>query len=132
MSSVYLLDERAVPSSEFKGELIERYSFHACLQLSAGHQSQLHDLRSAPPLETIRRRFQTAVSEASVDRKRKCPVCGKPLTQSEFDRALGLWKDKQEHIQHLEEERKKLRTQGSNLDARPRNKRESFANAKRR
>jgi hypothetical protein len=47
-----------------------------------------------------------------VGKKLKCPVCGKPLTQSEFDRALGLWKDKQEHIAHLEEERKKLEQQG--------------------
>ena len=27
----------------------------------------------------------------------KCPVCGKPLTEGEYDKALGLWKDKQEH-----------------------------------
>jgi len=47
-----------------------------------------------------------------VNRKLKCPVCGKALTQTEFDRALGLWKGKQEHIQHLEEERKKLKQQG--------------------
>jgi hypothetical protein len=52
---------------------------------------------------------------ASVAKKLKCPVCGKPLTQGEFDRALGLWKDKQEHIQHLEEERKRLRRQGLDL-----------------
>ena len=39
----------------------------------------------------------------------KCPVCGKPLTEGEFDKALGLWKEKQEHIKHLEDERKKLR-----------------------
>lgn len=39
----------------------------------------------------------------------KCPVCGKPLTETEFDKALGLWKDKQEHIKHLEEEQKKLK-----------------------
>ena len=50
-----------------------------------------------------------------MNKKRKCPVCGKPLTQSEFDRALGLWKDKQEHIHDLEEERKKLRKQGLEL-----------------
>ncbi len=30
----------------------------------------------------------------------KCPVCGKPLTEDEFDQALGLWKEKQEHIKH--------------------------------
>lgn len=34
----------------------------------------------------------------------KCPVCGKTLTQKEYDRALGLWKEKQEHIKHLEVE----------------------------
>lgn len=38
----------------------------------------------------------------------KCPVCGKPLSQKEYDRALGLWKEKQEHIKHLEEAQKKL------------------------
>lgn len=41
----------------------------------------------------------------------KCPVCGKPLTETEYDQALGLWKEKQEHIKHLEEERKKLKEQ---------------------
>jgi len=41
--------------------------------------------------------------------KLKCPVCGKPLTQNEYDKALGLWKDKQEHIKHLESEQKKLK-----------------------
>lgn len=41
--------------------------------------------------------------------KLNCPVCGKPLTQDEYDKALGLWKDKQEHIKHLEEEHKKLK-----------------------
>lgn len=41
-------------------------------------------------------------------RKLKCPVCGKPLTEQEYDIALGLWKDKQEHIKHLEDEQKKL------------------------
>lgn len=40
-----------------------------------------------------------------------CPVCGKPLTQTEFDKALGLWDEKQEHIKHLEVEQKKLREQ---------------------
>jgi hypothetical protein len=38
----------------------------------------------------------------------KCPVCGKPLAQAEYDRALGLWKHKQEHIRHLEAERAEL------------------------
>jgi hypothetical protein len=31
------------------------------------------------------------------------------LTEPEYDKALGLWKDKQEHIKHLEEEQKKLK-----------------------
>ena len=48
-------------------------------------------------------------------KKLKCPVCGKPLTQIEFDRALGLWKDKQEHIHDLEKEKKELRRQGLEL-----------------
>lgn len=48
-------------------------------------------------------------------KKLKCPVCGKPLTQIEFDRALGLWKDKQEHIHDLEKERQALRKQGLEL-----------------
>ncbi|MCL6495936.1 MAG: hypothetical protein K6T54_14330, partial [Ignavibacterium sp.] len=43
-----------------------------------------------------------------MNEKLKCPVCGKPLTQEEYDKALGLWKDKQEHIKHLEAEQKKL------------------------
>lgn len=46
-----------------------------------------------------------------MDKKLKCPVCGKPLSQSEFDKALGLWQDKQEHIKHLEAEKKKLKEQ---------------------
>jgi hypothetical protein len=41
----------------------------------------------------------------------KCPVCGKPLSQTEYDKALGLWAEKQEHIQHLEAEQKQLRDQ---------------------
>lgn len=40
-----------------------------------------------------------------------CPVCGKPLTQIEYDKALGLWDEKQEHIKHLELEQKKLQEQ---------------------
>lgn len=39
----------------------------------------------------------------------KCPVCRKPLTQSEYDEALGLWKDKQKHIEHLEEQSRRLK-----------------------
>ena len=41
----------------------------------------------------------------------KCPVCGKPLTRKEFDKALGLWKEKQQHIHHLEQEQKQLKAQ---------------------
>ncbi|MGH9711888.1 MAG: DUF2130 domain-containing protein [Candidatus Acidiferrales bacterium] len=48
-------------------------------------------------------------------KKLKCPVCGKTLTQTEYDRALGLWKGKQEHIQHLEEDQAKLKKQGLEL-----------------
>ncbi|GER79114.1 MAG: hypothetical protein DPW21_00710 [Anaerolineae bacterium] len=40
-----------------------------------------------------------------------CPVCGKPLTQTEYDKALGLWDEKQKHIKHLEAEQKKLKEQ---------------------
>ncbi len=40
-----------------------------------------------------------------------CPVCGKPLTQTEYDKALGLWDEKQEHIKHLESEQKKYKEQ---------------------
>lgn len=40
-----------------------------------------------------------------------CPVCGKPLTQTEYDKALGLWDEKQEHIKHLENEQKNLKEQ---------------------
>lgn len=39
----------------------------------------------------------------------RCPVCTKPLTQDEYDKALGLWKDKQAHIKHLEAERRQLK-----------------------
>lgn len=46
-----------------------------------------------------------------MEKKFKCPVCGKPLTESEYDKALGLWKEKQQHIQHLEAERKRLKEQ---------------------
>lgn len=41
----------------------------------------------------------------------KCPVCGTSLSQEAYDEALGLWKDKQEHIKHLEEEKRKLQEQ---------------------
>lgn len=39
----------------------------------------------------------------------KCPVCDKPLTQEEYDKALGIWKAKHEEIKHLEKERADLR-----------------------
>lgn len=39
----------------------------------------------------------------------KCPVCGKPLTKSEYENALGIWDEKQKHIKHMEVERKKYR-----------------------
>jgi hypothetical protein len=45
----------------------------------------------------------------------KCPVCGKPLTQEEYDKALGIWKDKQAEIKHLEEERANLKRQAELL-----------------
>lgn len=39
----------------------------------------------------------------------KCPVCGKPLTQTEYVKALGLWEEQQQHIKHLKDEQKKLK-----------------------
>lgn len=50
-----------------------------------------------------------------MENKRRCPVCGKPLTQGEYDKALGLWKHKQDVIEHLEAERKKLRIREASL-----------------
>jgi hypothetical protein len=41
----------------------------------------------------------------------RCPVCGKPLTQSEYEKALGLWDAKQAHIRHLEADRVRLKEQ---------------------
>jgi len=41
----------------------------------------------------------------------KCPVCGKPLTQDEYDKALGIWEAKHKQIKHLEKERAKLKRQ---------------------
>jgi hypothetical protein len=46
-----------------------------------------------------------------MERSLNCPVCGKPLTEVEYDKALGLWKGKQEHIKHLEAEQMKLKEQ---------------------
>lgn len=42
---------------------------------------------------------------------RKCPVCGKLLTESEFDKALGKVGQFKEHIKHLKAEREKLKKQ---------------------
>jgi len=39
----------------------------------------------------------------------KCPVCGKPLTEAEYAKALGLWEEQQRHIKHLKDEQKKLK-----------------------
>lgn len=39
----------------------------------------------------------------------KCPLCGKPLTEAEYIKALGLWEEQQEHIKHLKDEQKKLK-----------------------
>jgi hypothetical protein len=36
-------------------------------------------------------------------------VCGKPLTEAEYVKALGLWEKQQEHIKHLKGEQKKLK-----------------------
>lgn len=38
-------------------------------------------------------------------------MCNKPLTQLEYDKALGIWKAKHEEIKHLEKERADLRQQ---------------------
>ncbi|MDO8537182.1 MAG: DUF2130 domain-containing protein [bacterium] len=46
---------------------------------------------------------------------RKCPVCDKPLTQEEYDKALGIWKAKHEEIKHLEKERADLKQQAALL-----------------
>ena len=46
---------------------------------------------------------------------KKCPVCGKPVTQEEYDKALGLWEAKHAQIKHLEEEQAKLKQQANLL-----------------
>ena len=46
---------------------------------------------------------------------KKCPVCGKSLTQEEYDKALGLWEAKHAQIKHLEEGQAKLKQQASLL-----------------
>lgn len=50
-------------------------------------------------------------TKLTIRTKRNCPVCGTPLTEQQYDKALGLWKGKQEHIKHLEEAQKKLKQQ---------------------
>lgn len=49
------------------------------------------------------------------NQSQKCPVCGKPLTQEEYDKALGIWKAKHEEIKHLEKERADLKQQAALL-----------------
>jgi hypothetical protein len=56
----------------------------------------------------------------------KCPVCDKPLTQEEYDKALGLWKDKQVHIKHLEAERKQLREEKRRYQMQVKQNRQEF------
>ena len=65
-------------------------------------------------------------------KKLKCPVCGKPLTQSEFDKALGLWQDKQEHIKHLEIEQKKLKEQQRQVEKKYKDAEKKFILEKKR
>ena len=64
-------------------------------------------------------------------KKMKCPVCGKPLTEAEYDKALGLWKDKQEHIKHLEDEQRKLKDNQKKLEAERKRLREQAKDFKR-
>lgn len=37
----------------------------------------------------------------------RCPVCGKPLTKSEYEKALKIHEAKEEHLRHREEELKR-------------------------
>src|ERR1700687_3862534 len=37
----------------------------------------------------------------------RCPVCGKPLTKSEYEKALKLQTAKEKHLRHLENALKK-------------------------
>lgn len=39
----------------------------------------------------------------------KCPVCGKPLTQTEYVKALRLWEAQQQLIKHLRDKNEKLK-----------------------
>ncbi len=52
---------------------------------------------------------------ADPETMRRCPVCRKALTQQEYEKALGLWQAKHQHIKHLEDERKNLRRQAQLL-----------------
>ena len=53
--------------------------------------------------------------ENQIQKIQKCPVCGKPLTQEEYDKALGTWEAKHKQIKHLEEEWAKLKRQAESL-----------------
>jgi len=46
---------------------------------------------------------------------KKCPVCGKNLTNEEYDKALGIWDTKHEQIKHLQTEQENLKRQAANL-----------------
>jgi len=37
----------------------------------------------------------------------RCPVCGKPLTKSEYEKALRIHEAQKEHLRHWEEELRK-------------------------
>jgi uncharacterized Zn finger protein (UPF0148 family) len=37
----------------------------------------------------------------------RCPVCNKPLTKKEYERALKIEKSKEVHLHHLEQQLKK-------------------------
>lgn len=56
----------------------------------------------------------------------RCPVCRKPLTQAEYDKALGLWKHKQEHIKHLEQESKEFKQKEQALKKQARQREQQF------
>lgn len=37
----------------------------------------------------------------------RCPVCKKPLTKKEYEKALGIWEERQQHFDHKEREWKR-------------------------
>jgi hypothetical protein len=37
----------------------------------------------------------------------RCPVCKKPLTKKEYEEALGIWQERQEHFEHEQNKLKK-------------------------